>query len=278
MGEDVFQGLQLRPKHTIWLKNVHDHCSFAGKRVLEIGSDSQLQAAQAMLRLGAKEVVAVNPGFRKETLEMVIPGIIPVAAPAENLAYPDGYFDIIFGVALLEHVHNPQSLAEKCSKLLDKQHGFCFLQGSPVWTSYQGHHIICRLSGREIRPDKNPPLEDWQHLCLSTHDAAVSAFQDRGFPHEDAVFLAKKLLDDQHISRIVPTDIIEKFVNLEGMTIQYKRTPCTKKKTRWYNEALKKYNQEDLDTLELLIMMWHPRPLFQELKEKLSCRMNMRYK
>ena len=278
MGEDAFQGLQLRPKHRTWLRNVHDHCSFAGKRVLEIGSDTQLQAAQAMLRLGAREVVAVNPGFRKQTLEMHVPGITPVACPAEDLPYPDGSFDIIFGVALLEHVHNPQALALKCSKLLDGKHGFCFLQGSPVWTSPQGHHIICRLGDQEIRPDRNPPLEDWQHLCLETHDTAISAFCQRGFSHEEAVFLARKLLDDQHISRKVPTEILEEFVNLEGMTVLHTRGLCPNEKTAWYAKAAEKYSKEDLDTFELLIMMWHTRTLFSEMKEKYSCHKKMRYR
>ena len=173
MEDDIFSGLNLRKKQIICLNAVHAHCSFVGKRVMEIGSDLKLQTAQAMLRLGAKEVVAVNPDFRKQSLEMSIPGITPVVVPAEDFQCPDGYFDIIFGVALLEHVHNPKALAEKCSKLLEKKHGFCFLQGSPVWTSDQGHHIICHLGNQYIRPDTNPPLEDWQHLCLETHEKAI---------------------------------------------------------------------------------------------------------
>lgn len=279
MGEDVFQGLQLRNKQLICLKAVHSHCSFVGKRVLEIGSEAKLQAAQAMLRLGAKEVVAVNPGFRKETLEMGIPGITPVATPAENLDYPDGYFDIIFGVALLEHVHHPKSLAEKCSKLLDKEHGFCFLQGNPVWTSAQGHHIICHLGDQYIHPDNIPPLlENWQHLCMRTHEEAISVFQQRGFSHDDAVFLSNKLLNDPHISRITPTKIINSFVDLPGITTISRRNSCKKHATEWFNKALSMYSKTDLDTLEIKIMMWHTRPTLKELKESLSCYYHVVYR
>lgn len=274
---DVFSGLQLRKKQLNLLGAVNRHHPFAGCRVLEIGSDSKLQAAQAMLRLGAKEVFAVNPGFRKETLEMSTPGITTVTSPAEELDCPDHYFDIIFGVALLEHVHHPRELARQCSRLLEKRKGFCLLQGSPVWTSHQGHHIICHLGDRYIRPDTNPPLDDWQHLCLTTHGQAAQAFGQHGFTGEESAFLAKKLLDDPHISRKTPSAILDCFRGLPGMTLVHARSRCNRERTPWYREACGRYDPVDLDTRELKIMLWHTRPVFREIAERLSCRRKVQF-
>ena len=65
--EDLFHGLNLRPLPKKLLLGFHRRYSFRNKRIMEIGSDLNLQLAQAMLRLGAVEVVAVNPHFEDQS-------------------------------------------------------------------------------------------------------------------------------------------------------------------------------------------------------------------
>lgn len=121
-----------------------------------------------MFCLGAEHVWAVNPAFPDDALSPD-PGIRCLRTLGEQTSLPDSCADIIWGNALLEHVHDPAALARECRRLLSSR-GECFLQGNPLWTSAHGHHNICTApSGASYRcSDKSVPLAPWEHLLL--HD------------------------------------------------------------------------------------------------------------
>lgn len=257
--DDLFHGLNVRSTPQRLLIELHQRYPFINKRVMEIGSDPDLQLAQAMLRLGAAEVVAVNPGFKDHLFDTVIPGIKPLKSLGENTSYGDGYFDIIFGVALLEHVNNPRALAGECRRLLDKN-GICLLQGNPVWTSCQGHHTYIYN-----KPDythytyggKISPYEAWEHLCLDTQNDAAVALTEKGVHESEIPRFIYKLFDDKFISRMAPTEIIQQFMNMKDMVVQCERVYTSEKENSWYQYALKKYSNDDLRTTTIIITMQH---------------------
>jgi SAM-dependent methyltransferase len=254
--DDLFRGLNLRSTPQQLLMKLHHCYSFMNKRVMEIGSDLDLQLAQAMLRLGAVEVVAVNPNFKNHLFNNVIPGIKLLKSLGENTSYGDGYFDIIFGVALLEHVHNPRTLAGECRRLLHKS-GICLLQGNPVWTSCQGHHTVYSRENLSLHYDKNSPFEAWEHLCLDTQNKASIALAEKGIPKNDIPKLIKILLEDGHISRLTPTEIVRHFMSLKDMAVKCKRIYTSEKENTWFQCALKNYSSDDLKTNGIIITMRH---------------------
>lgn len=250
------QGLNIREYQAHLLNILNARYSFQGKRVLEIGSDIQLQTAKAMLRYGAEQVWALNPAFA-DHIRSPDPRILPTKTLGERSGLPDACADIIFGIALLEHVHDPVSLAQECRRLL-KPGGLCFLQGNPLWASYRGHHIYLQKtpSGHHYLFDgESNPLEPWEHLGLDTDEKAQVGMRKKGFPEEDIPVLCNHLLRDPHISRLLAADIVAPFYELEGMVVDVQRTSSGLPANAHFASALAVYSEDDLRTDDLRIYL-----------------------
>lgn len=250
------QGLNIREYQAHLLSVLNARHSFQGKRVLEIGSDIQLQTAQAMLRYGAEQVWALNPAFAGD-LHSPDPRILPTKTLGERSGLPDACADIIFGIALLEHVHDPVSLAQECRRLL-KPGGLCFLQGNPLWASYRGHHIYLQQtpSGRPyLFGEASNPFEPWEHLVLDTDEKAQTALHEKGIPEEDIPVVCNQLLRDPHISRLLAADIVAPFYELEGMVVDVQRTSSGLPANAHFASALAVYSEDDLRTDDLRIYL-----------------------
>ena len=260
--------LSLRPYARALLEELHSRTPLKGKTVLEIGADTSFQMAQGMLCLGAEHVWAVNPAFPDDALSPD-PGISCLRTLGEQTSLPDSCADIIWGNALLEHVHDPAALARECRRLLSSR-GECFLQGNPLWTSDHGHHIICTApSGASYRcSDKSVPFAPWEHLLLHDEQQAAGILRSRNVPEEDIKLLVHLILHDRYISRIPPEKIISSF-DLEGMQTEVSRRMFGPSPNECYRQALSQFPEEDLRTTDLQIRMIHAggpqRPLYVSL-------------
>lgn len=249
----IFDGLSLRETQAKILLMLNKNYSFTNKRVLEIGSDLRLQAAQALLKLGATQVFAVNPAF--EAIKSPDERITIIKDYGENTPFEEGYFDMIVGMALLEHVSHPRKLAEECKRLLINKGGVAFLQGSPMWTAYDGHHTWNKIDTTYYKfSDDGRPYEYWEHLCLDGFADAYNCLKNKGLPEAYIFCLLDTLFISDFISRKTPTDIINEFM-LVSKDIKFRRGYTNIKKNIFFNKALSKYTEEDLQTRYLDIII-----------------------
>jgi hypothetical protein len=137
----------------------------AGAVVLEIGADAKSFAAQMLLDAGAARVISSNHGERwpEETVGAIEKKRIDARKLTDVLA-PQSV-DIVFGIAVLEHI---DGLAEffRTAKQVLRPGGLFFVQGEPIWTSQNGHHVGVigeRAHYRFGVPGANP-IPRWAHL------------------------------------------------------------------------------------------------------------------
>lgn len=236
------------------LLNFNEKYPLEGKVVLEIGSDLELKTVQGMLHLGAKEVYAVNPQLLPDK-KLNDKRLHLIKSFGENTGMPDKHFDVIFGIALLEHVSNPEALASECERML-KDDGICFLQGCPMWTEPHGHHIyIKNTDGSQfLFHDETNPFEAWAHLVLSK-DEISNKLKSKNISDEHIGQLIHFITESDCISRLSPSYLIEKFQANRGIDVKVARYYSDKEKNEHFQNALNQFSKDDLETscLELYI-------------------------
>lgn len=184
-----------------------------GKRILEIGGDTRLQVANLMLNRGASHVTTVNyaPNFPDQNL-----GNRLVARKLDgtklNEHFPGGSFDVVFGVALIEHVHDLAQLLDQVYDVLTED-GAAVLKGSPIWTSELGHHLYVRRPGRHFRfhvPGDNP-IPPWHHLLWTRAEMEAFLQRERGIDPEDARAIGAFVYEHRALSRKGYSQILQAF-------------------------------------------------------------------
>ena len=249
--------LQLRHLQADLLARLHKRYSFTGKKVCEIGSDLRLQVAQAMCRYGASEVWAVNPNFPISTPPLE--GVTIIPEPVEKAVLPTEYFDIIFGMALLEHVACPTSLSHACKRALHPC-GICYLQGSPTWTGPQGHHIWIRGSTPQstfLFNNESSPFDDWEHLTISSGQQLLHSLKNKGICDIYFSALYQALFCDDSISRLPPSQITKRFSQVTDMEIKQFYHKTTVPLNIFYRKSKKIYFEKDLLCNDITIIMHH---------------------
>jgi len=92
--------------------------SLEGKKLLDVGCGVGYYF-QYFRGIGAKELVGVDVGEELlETTKKVNPFVKTVAARAENLPFPDEYFDIVISLGLVEHFKNPEPVLNEFTRVL----------------------------------------------------------------------------------------------------------------------------------------------------------------
>lgn len=170
-----------------------------GKRVLEIGSDFHLASARLFAANGATQVIATNIGNWRSD-EPLPPGVEFQVGDAGDVKFADASFDIIYGIAVLEHIPDFEKVAAAIDRLLNSN-GVAYLQGCPLWPSSLGHHVwadrraIDNSSPADetlytfADPDKNP-IPHWAHLVSSPKDMK-GALIGKGVPLRHAEHLVR---------------------------------------------------------------------------------------
>jgi SAM-dependent methyltransferase len=165
---------------------------FVGKRVVEIGGNlppafvrDQLGAAQwtAVEELSYWRLIdqaehraesALNLSYTKHLAEAQAADIeaheyLLLDGAFENA--PDalgGQFDVAFSIACFEHLSRLPKVLSRTYHLL-KPGGKLFAMFSPIWSSWDGHHLpeITDSRGQKFYFGKNNPIPPWGHLVLS---------------------------------------------------------------------------------------------------------------
>jgi MoaA/NifB/PqqE/SkfB family radical SAM enzyme/SAM-dependent methyltransferase len=235
--------------HRDALKNINRKFDFTGKIVYEIGADLNLECAQAVIKLGAKKVFAANP-----QLNITSPhkDIVAVKELGENAHFEDEKFDLIFGIALLEHVLKPTELAREISRLL-KTGGNAYLQGWPMWCGPEGHHMWAKLTKEYYFNNHDACCVSWYHLTSPTQEEFTQHMLARGVILEDIPILYDFAIKNPHISRLSSSEIIEAFENVSDLKVKAVRDYTNESPNAFYEKAKERYSEDDLRTLGLTL-------------------------
>jgi hypothetical protein len=126
-------------------------------------------------------------------------------------SFDEGSIDIVFGVAVLEHIDGLDAFFAGARHALS-ENGLLYAHGGPIWTSAKGHHVGVVGQAKHYRfgnPETNP-IQDWTHL---TFDEAgmIDDLIGRGVPEFDSRLIAGFIYRSTKINRVGYRDICESF-------------------------------------------------------------------
>jgi SAM-dependent methyltransferase len=176
-----------------------DRVDIRGKRILEIGGDHEGKVARAFRDLGAAWVTSINrdKGFESPGPE---DGVERFEMDARELNLQEGSYDLVFATAVLEHLHNIETVLENVYAVT-RRGGYVFLQGSPLWNCHNGHHLWVTVpSGRLFTFNQNNPIPDWGHLLMDRKDLQETLVL-KGYDAEDSDAVAEWVYGTERINR-----------------------------------------------------------------------------
>ena len=182
--------------------------SLQGDLVLEIGSRGNA-TAEALLSMGAQSVICTNLVRNAEIHQC--DRIYYVRADARAAPFTCEAFDVLFGRAILEHIHQLSLLRNEIIRIV-RPGGLFYLDGGPLWCSPAGHHLWLRApSGRDYRfSDHDCPIHDWEHLLLS-EDEMVGVLNQRRVDEADVQAIVDYVYHAQGQNRLSTTAICDAF-------------------------------------------------------------------
>ena len=226
-------------------------CGFENKDVVELGSDLELITAMGIRKLGAKKVLCFNPDF-PDDLKGNDARIVISQRDGAATGLPDNSVDVVFGFALLEHVHEPRKIVEEIKRILKPQ-GIAYLEGCPIWTGPVGHHVWHQFPDKFYKfADETNPFSLWEHLYYDTEEQIETALRSKGLPEVHSKSIADFIINSTFITRKKASDIIEEVSSVEGLEINI-RTGQMENQVAPPDDLLRKYSPEDLNTYKLRI-------------------------
>ena len=246
-----------------------------GKRVLEIGSDFHLASARLFMANGADSVVATNIGNWKS--DEPLPDRVEFrVCDASDADFQENSFDIIYGIAIIEHVPDFEKLCASLKKFL-KPNGVIYFQGCPLWAGTLGHHVwyaseaeILEQVGaggkstatqpRQYSFTDDNPIPHWAHLAMSAEQLAA-LLVDEGIPETDAKGIVKYVhnLDGTMTGSCSNFYSASEVLNVmrTSFEVEVDRITSNEKPNEYFHIAREKYSEEDLRTLGLRVWMSH---------------------
>jgi glycosyltransferase involved in cell wall biosynthesis/SAM-dependent methyltransferase len=246
-----------------------------GKRVLEIGSDFHLASARLFMANGADSVVATNIGDWKSD-EPMPEGVEFQVCDASDAELEKESFDIIYGIAIIEHVPDFKKLCASLKKFL-KPDGVIYFQGCPLWAGTLGHHVwyspetvefekvFATGGGKKTKPMQysftdNNPIPDWAHLAMSPEELETLLIDD-GVPDTHAAGIVQYVhnLDGTMVgscSNFFSASEVLEVMNT-AFDVEVDRITSKNKPNEYFHIAREHYSEEDLRTLGLRVWMKH---------------------
>ncbi len=190
-----YNSYQLKPLKML----VENNVKIQGANILEVGGGAHLTCPKEFIELGAESVLVTNIAHGLvEKQEGKITTKLHSALEIDGL---DETFDIIYGVAVLEHIPDPQLLFQQVYRCLN-QGGYAFFSGGPIWSSALGHHCWITLGDIDYHfTDRNLTnlLEPFDHVLNDEESLSIKLSKNIG--SENAKLLAHHIYNDPHINR-----------------------------------------------------------------------------
>jgi ubiquinone/menaquinone biosynthesis C-methylase UbiE len=209
-GNQAYQ-IPLEQWHVSFIDDLLLKVPLRNRVVLDVGCGRGEVAREVMRRVG--EVVAHG-------IDSDLCGLADVKAETSNrltihkmdvtnLAFPDAYFDAAYSLNVLEHINDLEGAYREVRRVL-KPGGLLYLDASPIWTSYRGHHFNHWLSDYV---DLIPP---WGHLCLAKERLFEEIARKKG--SAVAAEAMTYIFESEYLNR-VSLSAHKKFVRESGFKI-----------------------------------------------------------
>jgi ubiquinone/menaquinone biosynthesis C-methylase UbiE len=190
---------------------------------LEIGGDPPFGVAMEFMARGAKRVVTID--YRKDMADAQVAENIEFRnMDARDLKFDNDEFDIVFGVAVLEHLPNLDTVLDEAERVLVKD-GYLYLHGGSLWSSNLGHHVWVEADGMSYFFNANNPIPDWCHL-LYQKDEMKTYLEAQHIIPAHAQNIVDMVYDNPILNRYSYEDYI-RFLHNSTMAIR------TIKETSW---------------------------------------------
>jgi glycosyltransferase involved in cell wall biosynthesis/SAM-dependent methyltransferase len=258
-------------------ERVFSRLDLRGKRVLELGSDFHLASARLFAANGAAEVVANNL-WEWRSQEPLPANVRFCSGDFSTVDLPEHSFDIVYGIAILEHIPDVEAIALAVRRML-KPGGLAYLQGCPVWTGALGHHLYLDASQLEAKStpweegrsragvvysfteEAKNPIPHWAHLNR-TPTGLRDLLIERGTPAEDAKQIVNYVynLDGRMTGACSnfkrPSEIIREFQKY--FEVDCKQIYYAEPENPEFKRALEIYSEADVSTLGLQLWLTAP--------------------
>jgi len=246
----------LRKGQTEAVKRLSNISDIKGKKVLEIGGDLKHETADYLIDQGASHVTSINID-PKITTQKINDQLDVVNLDATKLLsyFEEETFDLAFGVAILEHIHNTKLLLDEVHSVL-KPNGTALLHAGPVWTSAIGHHTWVECDQTKYRfNDQSNPIPDWHHLLFDLEEMVDFLVSKKGMVREHATSVANYIYEDGDLSRMGYMDYINAFKDSEFRTIMIYEE-AGKPIPEYVGKKLKKTQYENQKEFEVVALQF----------------------
>lgn len=204
------------------------HCDLKGKKLLEVGGNN-CNLANFFIEEGASDVTIINKSNFSEVYNSS-ENIHFVEGDATRLKdyFSENYFDVIFGVAVLEHMKADPIMLKQMHSVL-KKGGTVYLAGRPIWTSRVGHHVWEDFEDRQYHfNDISNPILDWYHLIMDSQEMINFLVEEKSIPQDHAIKIADYVYQGGSLNRICYSKLVNVFRNSDFRILQeYARTGKT---------------------------------------------------
>jgi SAM-dependent methyltransferase len=202
--------------------NLAAHYDIRGAVIYEIGSDPDLSAAKALIRKGARFVLATNLG--RNWAREPATDVVPITCDVRNARSLVGQksVDAVFGINVLEHISDLPIALEAIHDILKP--GGCFLlHGHPLWSCSTGHHSFwIRDDERYVFGEGNDPLPPFAHLYMSERDILMHLLNG-GVSAGAAIHITEFALRSDELNRKPLPAIVADFRD-SGLIVEKKNT------------------------------------------------------
>ena len=195
--------------------------SLRGKEIMEVGGNGELATAKAFYAWSGRKVTVVTPDPELHPGALDNEKITLVMRGAEESGLPDNSFDLIYGNAILEHIHEYKLFFKEVFRLL-KPGGYVLLQGGPHWNSAFGHHVFLVGDGMDYRFTGNNPVPDFAHLYLS-EDEMLSELEKRHIPEPHRRAIVQQIYHSPQINRASSESLVDAFNALPWESVSVRK-------------------------------------------------------
>jgi SAM-dependent methyltransferase len=173
--------------------------------------------AKSVLEVGAgafetlAELARLYPGKQFDGVDFVLraPALAVSESGPSNLKvlkhdvrdlslFAGGQFDLVFSVALVEHVRELGAHLAEVHRVLKDGGRYCF-RAAPLWSSSLGHH--CGHS------DPNCPIPHYGHLYMTREQLGQFLAEQKGQSQEECVRILRSVYDRKDLSRLSLTEV-----------------------------------------------------------------------
>ena len=195
--------------------------SIQGARILEIGGTPPWTVANKLIEMGAKSVTSIN--YRSDLENLRISDSIDfynIDARIMSSVLKEKY-DLIFGIAVIEHLPNLETILGECVKILNTN-GRIALHGAAFWSSNLGHHVFVHIDNARYEFNANNPIDDFSHIYFSKQEMETHLIEVKQLPATHATAIVNYIYDNPILNRYHYEDILSSYKRA-GLEFSYFR-------------------------------------------------------